>query len=224
MSITATFRNLSVRTKVVVAFACTLVATVALGAFAVSRLAEIDAHAQLVRDDYLPSIQLLGKLDYVTSRERVRVAAYMLYASDAEREKDKEMINSYHAEAVQLIKDYQPMIDPGPEQQLVARWMADFQQNAVMQDKMFEIFRAGGQAPASAYFNGPLREVSRKLGADLDADIAYNVQHGETEANAGKTSYSNSLMWISASIAIAAALCFAAGTALIYTVSRRWER
>jgi methyl-accepting chemotaxis protein len=220
MSLAASFRNISVRSKVIGAFACTLIATVALGLFAMDRLADVDNHAQIVRGNYLPSVRILGELNYWTMRARQRQAVYLLFETDAERTKEIDNIRSMEAQAAKLVSEYQPLVDAGPERQITDKWMDGWQHYTSLQDQLFDAASTKGHAAALAFYNGPYKDIFNGFSDDLKTGITYNAEHAAAETNAGKASYDEARFWIFVALGFAAALCFGAGAALIYAVSR----
>ena len=148
------FRNVSVQRKIIAAFACTLIATLALGLFASNRLSEVSRHAQIIRDQYLQSVRLLGELNYWTMRVRQRQAVYLLFNTDAEHEKEAKNIQTMEGKANAVVEALQPFIEHGRERTLADRWSAKWRSYIAGQDQLFGIDKAGGRDPAVAYYNG----------------------------------------------------------------------
>src|SRR3954468_11389386 len=78
-------KNISVRIKVVAAFACVLAIAVALGAFSIQRLNAVNDVAEEVRGNWLPASIALGELNYHSMRYRQLQARYLLRTTDEGR-------------------------------------------------------------------------------------------------------------------------------------------
>jgi methyl-accepting chemotaxis protein len=214
------FRNVSVQRKIIAAFACTLIATLALGLFASNRLSEVSRHAQIIRDQYLQSVRLLGELNYWTMRVRQRQAVYLLFNTDAEHEKEAKNIQTMEGKANAVVEALQPFIERGRERTLADRWSAKWRSYIAGQDQLFGIDKAGGRDPAVAYYNGEYKNFFNGFSADLSSDIAYETERASAEAIAGRAVDESTHVWIFVALGFASALCFGAGTALVYAVSR----
>jgi hypothetical protein len=118
--VTQLLDNLSVRGKVIGAFAAVLVCATGLGLFAIQRLDAVNANAQEIRDNWLPSTRVLGRMAQVTERLRSNQGLQLLATTDAQRQPSvvivKDQIEIYTKER----QAYQPLIVPGEEQRLVA--------------------------------------------------------------------------------------------------------
>jgi len=76
--------HVTIRTKVSVAFGLILMVTLALGGFAINRLAQVNAEASGIRDRWLPTTQTVDRMSL--SFEQYRIAegrALMAATADA---------------------------------------------------------------------------------------------------------------------------------------------
>jgi len=219
MSIASTFQNLSVRAKVIGAFAVVLIATVALGAFAIERLSDVDSHAENIRNNWLPSVQHLGELNYDATRIRQKQASYLLEPTEEGRARQAADVKTLEADADRAIQIYEPFIGPGRERDLASKFEAAWQTFVSQQDQLIDLYRTKGQAAAFAYFNGPYKNSFETFHTALEADLAFNANGGRSEADDGAASYASARIWIMAALAMAAALSAVAGFALISAVS-----
>ena len=65
------FSNLTIRLKVFVAFGLLLLVVLALGIFAINRLASVNAAAGELRNKWLPSTQIIAKMSVTFERSRI---------------------------------------------------------------------------------------------------------------------------------------------------------
>ena len=219
--ITGVFRNISVRTKVIGSFACTLVATIALGLFATARLATVNDHAQMLREKTLPAANILGELNYWTSKTRMRQADYvMLNTTDEHRAMEAQSIQTIEDKAQKYIDAMEKLVGNGPEREISKKWIDEWHQYVTLQSQLYDTFKTQGQAAAVTFYNGNYRVLFSDFRNDLDADVDFNAEHGAAEVNAGRAAYESARIWIFIALGLSAALCLGAGVTLVYTVSR----
>ena len=84
--------DLSIRGKIVIGFAAALVFTAGLGLFAIHRLDAVNANAMEVKDNWLPSISILGRMAQVTERLRANQGVQLTATSDAYRQRAASLI------------------------------------------------------------------------------------------------------------------------------------
>jgi methyl-accepting chemotaxis protein len=72
------FKNMTIKTKVIAAFAAMLAVTVGLGIFADLRLAAVNDQAADIRDNWLPGTRALSELSVDTERYRIAEAIYVM--------------------------------------------------------------------------------------------------------------------------------------------------
>jgi methyl-accepting chemotaxis protein len=89
-----------------------------------------------------------------------------------------------------------------------------------MEDKESEIFKSQGAKAAAAYLTGDMRKVFGDLKSAVDADVVLNQQGGEQSGLQGHETFVAARLWILVALGFAAALCCAAGVALVRGVSK----
>ncbi len=219
MSIIAKFRDLSVRTKVVGVFTCVLVATIALGAFSVERLSQLNSKAADIRDNWLPGTHLLGQVQYAVSRFRSIEATYLLDVADEERGADMLRVQAQQVAATDALRKYDPLVAPGKQRALAEQVTKEWVAFQPMFAKEIEINGTSGQAAAAAYFKGPMRDTFTKLNDAINAAIVFSTEGGTAAANEGQQTFQSARIWILVTLGFAVLLCLVAGLTLIRSVS-----
>src|SRR5580658_6303619 len=75
------FQNLTIRSKVILAFAAALLVTIFLGAFSIDRLSTVNDGAVTVSTDYLVAANSLGDVSYNAMRYRQRQGTHIMDAT-----------------------------------------------------------------------------------------------------------------------------------------------
>src|SRR5579871_2704597 len=104
------FNNLSIRAKVIGAFAMVLAVTLGLGTFALARLGAVNDAAISVRDDSLPSVTLTTDLHTVVDRFRISEASHILSTTDARMDEVERNLAADEEEIHKLRTDYEPLV------------------------------------------------------------------------------------------------------------------
>ena len=216
------WRNLSIRTKVVAAFASTFLVMLALGLFGMSQTGSVNDRAVEIRDNWLPSTSHLGRLLGAVEATRVIEARVVRLASAGKGEEYAASITALQsatAAADNAYKDYVPFISAGTNDETLMRaftqvW-AKYKQN---QAAVLAQVAAKDIAGADILYLDPGREFYNAATASVLDDLNWNEQQGKAAADRGQATYQSSRMWTVASIAAGGLLCFLAGLAITASV------
>ena len=129
------FNNLSIGRKVAFAFALVCAIVLGLGVFCLIRLGDMIAAAAQLRDNRLPSVQMLGKVAQLVERQRANLGTVLIMRGDAERAEAIVALDNSRQGVTEAWAGYAPLIDPGEEQKLAAAFGQALEQD-----------RAGGKA------------------------------------------------------------------------------
>jgi len=110
--------NISIRAKVMGAFGLVLLFTAGLGLFSLAKLSAVNDAAADIRDNWLPSTEILGRLGMAIEQYRIREARHLISTNDAEMAQDEDQIRTIAAQIKKLRERYDSMISPGEERRL----------------------------------------------------------------------------------------------------------
>ena len=212
-------RNFSVSRKVIATSILVLVTTIALGLFAVQRLAVVNGSAAELRDNWLPAMRILGDLRYHATRFRSIEGSYLLPTSEAD-----------HAHAAADLKKYEGLIaadldhlgaalndDEG--RQLTDTVKAKWAEYLPMFDEEMDRNKNKGAAAAAAYFTSDMKSAFNAFYKPIEAAVEVNAQGGIRAGNRGEQAFATARIWIFGAIAIAVLLGFGVCIFLIGAVS-----
>ena len=167
------FNNLSIRNKVVAAFAAILFFTFALGIFSISRVTLLNAEARALAAN-TGQIQPLG----VMSKDAHQLVAI---AAIAANQSDTGMAAILFNQTTQVERDYQNQwaeyhatMDPGRETADGNAFNAAFirLENSVQQ--VSALYTAGNSAGVTNLFNSGIKSAMNDFTASINDDFAYN--------------------------------------------------
>jgi methyl-accepting chemotaxis protein len=213
--------DITIRAKVIGAFAAVLIATIALGLFSIGRLSAVNDVAVKVRDDYLVAVSSLA--DVVKQTERFRLKrAYVLLSSTQEDVAKFEAEMTATAEArAKAWQTYRQTVDSAEQESLAKVVEQDWDTYLGDVETVHAVLAQGRKDEAiKLYLDGKPRADFDRLRADSDKAIAYTSEQGRQTADQGAALYVTAKTMIFLALALAAALALGAGLGLIKTVAK----
>ena len=215
----AWFKDLSVSKKVIGAFAFVLFTTIVLGLFAVTSLSRLDADANDLRSNWMPSIETLGRFQYAITRYRAFEASMLLIEGE-QAVSDAKVRAQLAADADKTLAEYDAMVTAGREREIADVIKAKWAEYRPMEEREIEIFKSQGAKAAAAYLTGDMRKVFTDLKNAVEADVEFNSRGGEQSGLHGHETYMSARLWILIALGFAAALCCVTGIMLVRGVSK----
>ena len=205
--------RLTIRARVIGAFALMLTGTVALGAFAINRLQDVNAVADDVASDWLPSSNVLGDLSEDFEIYRGRQAQILL--ADENRAEITTKIAASEQKIAADLKAYESYISPGRETDLGnAIKSASATYLAQSAPFMAKISANDVDGAERLYLNQmrPMADAMRKAVRD---DRDFQVSEGEKTAHDGSKLGKAAEGWIMGALALTALIGVIIGLAMI---------
>jgi len=212
------FENLSIRSKVMVAFASVLVVTAILGVFSINRLSIVNDSAVTVTDNYLVASNGLSEVGASSMRYRQLQAALIL-APPAEKAKEAQTMNTVLDSVSHGWSVYEPTIDPGYERSVADKFHSEWNDYVAMNEKFGALATENKAAEAITLYRGEMRQAFNKFLADLNDDKAYQLKQGQLAKTNGAEAYSGARILIMVALGFAATLCVIAGWMIVSGVS-----
>ena len=211
--------RISIRWKVVAAFAAVLCCTVGLGLFAVQRLAAVNAAAADIRDNWLESVRTLGIIASAAERARSQDALAHIATAEADKAEFARRAADARAELARGWTAYEPTITPGEEQGLAKTIKDDMQAMQDAQGKYLALERAGEHENAGKFLVEDLTIASRTLRDAIQADFSFNARGGKQAADAAEALGNSAMTWIFIVLGVTVAICGAIGWSLVRGIS-----
>jgi methyl-accepting chemotaxis protein len=208
--------SISIRAKLITAFALLLAGTIGLGVFAVGRLDGVNAFAANLRDNWLPATRTLAEMTRAAERFRLN-QAMLVDDTESERPARAKLIKE-QAEVFRVaFGKYQPTIDlDAPdiiaEERGLARdidrtWAAYLAASAKFED----LISHNRRDEAVAFENNEMKTGMDALRQALNADLDFQVREGNKAGDRGAAFGESAHTWIMISVGAMAALCLGAG-------------
>jgi len=201
------FANMSVRAKVYFSFGVILICTAALGMFSIERLSTVNSEAAEIRDNWLPSVGVVGSLLAEANRYRLYEAGAVVSGDYAAASKEETSAKGV-AEGIEKIRAvYEPLVTPGFEADTYRRFGEEWDKYLKLsREKLFPAARSNDDATAGALLRGESRDqfnIVRELAKKL-AD--FNAEGGKIAADQGAATYRSASIAIAIFVLIALAI------------------
>ena len=211
--------SVSIRAKIIGAFALVLGCTIALGLFATQRLDAVNEASALIRHDYLPSTRILGEIAYHTMRFRQLEATAGLAPDAAARGAEEVGMRRVQEEGAKAFEAYWPLVSGDEERQLADRLKQAWADYLSLDTRFVAFLKADDVRDAVVAYRGEMRPLFNKFQDVLQADIALNNRQANEAVDQNSALGAAAHFWILAVLAMMAALCAGIGWSLIRGIS-----
>ncbi len=213
-------KNMTIRVRVIAAFALVLCATVGLGLFSIQRLGAVNAAADDVGNNWLPAANILGDLSQDFEQLRGR-QAQLLLASPETRERLSLRQKTIDSEKRVLagLEAYKPLVTPGAEEdlaKLINSTVADYTSG---DDELLAKLDSGDTAGAIELYFGSMQVSADGARKAIRADRAFQLKEGDNAAEGGIKLGKSAMALIMAALALTALACVVIGFLMIRTIS-----
>jgi methyl-accepting chemotaxis protein len=216
----AWLQGLSIRTKVAASFAIICLTTIALGIFAIQRMAAINDRVFEIGGDALPSVKALSRVSVLSERFRAAVALRVLSYDDKSRADMDSLLQRSRADVGTAVDAYTPLITNAEKRRLAedvgARWVTLLRTG----DQILAAVRQGRQDDALASLFGPFRTQVVEFRNVLAAAIDYNEKYADAAARDGSAAYASARLWVVITLSGATIICLLTGASVVRGVSR----
>ncbi len=213
------FSNMSIRTKIYVAFAGVLSITLGLGAFSLERMGAINAAAVQVRDNELPSTQGLSSLSQVMRDFRTTEARHIMSTSAQDMNAEEASLAVLGEKVEQARKDYEPLIDPGEERARFNQIDALWPRYLGLHDQIVAFSEKNENAKAAILYKGDSGALFSQISGLLDDDLRYNRKQGIDAGNHGARIYTQTWWMTLGALGLAALFTSFLGLVLVRAIS-----
>jgi methyl-accepting chemotaxis protein len=210
------FSSISVRLKVVLAFALVLLCTIGLGVFALQRLDGVNHAAASIRSDSLPTTRVLGELAYQTTRLRQLEATRVLAPDAAAKAEETAKMRQVSEQAAKTIQDFERFVGAGEERRLADQIEQLWPAYMSLDSKFLTVEDA---AAAASLYRGEMRTLFNKFQDALQAEIAFNVTEANRAADEGAALGGSAHTGILIVLGLMTLLCVVNGTAMARGIS-----
>jgi len=189
------FHALRLRTKLFVAFASVVAFVAVLGAFAISRLAAVDAHMNVVAEDWLPSVEKASAISTVAATLRTKQYQHVTAASAAAMDSTERDIAQTSEELAGLQRDYDRLVSNPEERALFEEFSRHYAAYSGEWSEIEKLSRAGRKTEAGAAMTGRARDEFAAVRSTLDKIVTLNETGARSARDAARAVYASARLW-----------------------------
>ncbi|EHM02998.1 methyl-accepting chemotaxis protein signaling domain protein [Acetobacteraceae bacterium AT-5844] len=211
-------QSLTVRAKLLLAFALLLCSTIGLGLFSIQRLTGVNAVVTDLSGNWMRSGQILG--DVAVNMELVRINQSRLAATEqAELAQQAAAVEASIGKVQAELRRYEPLIGPGEERQLASAARTAIDEYIAASAPAITAARQGRQEQAfKVIFVDSMRAMERARAA-LQELRQFQTRAAGQAAEAGEAMGNTASWMIGVVLTLLAGFCIAIGYALVRTIS-----
>ncbi|MFC5309694.1 MCP four helix bundle domain-containing protein, partial [Azospirillum picis] len=213
--------NFSIRSKSILVFSIITLMALALGLFSLGRMSAMNEGSEVVRRNWLPSVNAAARLYTAFDYYRIIEAAHIISTADADMATEEKSLAEVIASFESARKEYERYVTPGWETETYRKFLVNW--NAYLEisrDRLLPLSRQNQTDAAAALFRGESRKQFRAAKATVQELIDFNTREAFKVANDGAATYETSKLWVTIAVFLVSILCAAAGWVISASVVR----
>jgi methyl-accepting chemotaxis protein len=211
--------TLSIRNKVLGAFAAVFLVTTGLGVFSLQQLGAVNAAAMDIRNNWLPGTRLVSLLDANLRTYRIHEMRHIIATNAKDKADVAVMLKGARDILLKQRADYEPLVTPGEERRIVEAFDVELKKYLTLSDAVIALSLTDNEK-AMAMLNGDSLKLFLAAEKNLMADGELNTKGGTAAADYGAALYGSARIMILVTLLFAVALCAGAAWMMISGVSR----
>ncbi len=221
----AWFSTNSIGGRFRLAFGSLFLALAMVAGVSLYEAAQLNAASADLSDNRIPSVLTLSRLLEAAVRFRETEGAAILAADVATAASVAQSRSTALADIEASRKGYEPLIDPGAEQQRLAPAIDATLKDYMAQDAQLQtLLRSGNKEAAARFHTADLYPFFAKLHQAVTDDLQYNVRQAQESGVSARSAYTYAVWTIAIGTALAAVLAVGAATWLNRSITVRVVR
>ncbi|KQM70096.1 methyl-accepting chemotaxis protein [Xylophilus sp. Leaf220] len=215
--------NAKLGTQLGAAFFSVVALTFALGVFAISQMSGIYARTDDIANNWLPSVNVLGKMRASVNQIRRAESDHLLSFEDREMDAIDQRIAAAKTTLAQQSAAYEPMITTADERTQYDAFRTGLGEYFAVQPGLLTLSRGGeGTLPqAKEMYRGASRTALGKTMQSLEQLIETNDKGAAAASGAAKSSYDGARNWVIGLLALVCAAAALLAVTIVRSVTRR---
>ena len=209
----------SIRAKIIAAFAVLLACLGGLALISHDRLTAANTAVVDVRDNQLPSVLLLGEMSDACQQFRLLEAGYALGVDPAGKRRDEAAMAAVRVEASKSLKTYYPLAGAGVERRMADEVGRRWRDYLALHDRFMAAARQDARAVPADLYHGEMEIEFGQFQSALQLLIRFNVREATDGAATAATVTRSAAIWILAMISLKVVLCIGIGCSLVCGVA-----
>jgi len=213
-------KNWTIGKRIIVGYVAVLLATLAIGAFALTRLVVIKGHSDSLTSDDLPGVIILSKIQAIALENKALLLRHNL-CTDANQIAETERLIQAGSEAnTKLYQELEPSILTSEEKALYEKVKETRAAYSKARAPMLELSRVNKNTEAFALYLSSVEPAFQAYKAAIQGQIEYSRTNGLASGDAITTAITDSRRFIFFGLVVALALAGSIGFVIIRGTNR----
>ncbi len=185
-------RRLSIRGRLATAFALTCLLVLITGVAGLVMMGNINDNTEEIAGNWLPSVQVLAKIDSTINTERRVLMRHILEVDDAAKQKQNERLVEIRTKTLpDLLAQYEKLISSDEERALYQDFRAKLESYQRTEEQVLKFSNAGEAmlGEARSALHGESSTTFLAMTAVLDKDIGLNAKGVESATEASRQEF-----------------------------------
>lgn len=213
-------KNLSIKTKIIIAFSFLLLAIGSIGMVAIYSTTQLSSSMHEVGGLFLPSVKVTAKIESTIGSIRRSRGQLLMATTQAQIDDTKKSVDKYVQQLADLQKEYEAMEFTGNEKELYEDFKAKWEENKKSAEQTFVLFNAGDKEEAIENFLVDGRKKFTAASAAMNLIVKLNEDEAQKAVVHADKVGDQAKIAIYIIIAIAFAIALAMGFLLVRAISR----
>ncbi|WP_372071814.1 methyl-accepting chemotaxis protein [Tistrella mobilis] len=213
-------RSLKIGGKLILAFAALILIILTISIFAIDRLGRVEDAAAEMRENRVPSLTTITRMDVAALEHRISVAGHIISQDAAAMARMERQIDQYATMMAEAISAYRPLISDDAERAAVDRLASGWEQYLEVTKRLLTVSRENRTGEAMALYEGEARENRQIVGKALEEISQMNVDAVAAAGEHAVEVYDGARLGLLTALAIGLVVGVAAVMLLIRSVAR----
>jgi methyl-accepting chemotaxis protein len=200
------FENLKVSKKLGLGFGIVLILLIALGIFSLGELSKMNHSAVDLATNWLPSLRVLGQMQYDVIDLRRKEMSFLLAANKKDVATEEGRSAAVRTRLAAHMKDYEKLIASDDERKLYREFNQELAAHESVRLQVQELIKAGNHQAGVHLSQTQGRDTSEALIKKLAEDAELNHKGADAATEIAFAAYTSSRYWIVGALVAALAL------------------
>ena len=213
-------RNLSIRSKLVAAFAALTLVVVALGLLSLAGLSRVDGHLQEIEGNWLPSVRTAGEIDALTGRYNTSLLRHVVTSEPKSLVTVESDVLQRARKLDAVAVTYEPLVGSAEERTQFETFRREWRAFTEIGERIMALSREGRKAEALALYETEGVPPRRRASLALEAMIKLNNDGAAAAERAAAAAYGATRTEVLGAIGFAALLSVGLALFIIRGIAR----
>jgi len=199
-------------------FAILLIILCFIGGLAIYEMGKINSQTNELAKNWLPTIEVVGKINALTSLYRRNELVHLLTTDSGEMQRIEQTLDGLENDVNKAIEVYKPLMSEPEERQNFPKFMEAWKKYLSLHAQVLKLSRDNDNAAAAKLASGQQAQEIREAQRFLDILVGVNAKGGQASAAAAAATYESGRTVVFVCLALGLLLGIGMAVALVKNV------